>query len=416
LLKTVRNSESTMSDLNSLLDAINAGGQNSLGARLRAAAAAAEANHRLSDELVAAMRDAGLFRMWRPKSLGGLELDCKTGVRIFEELSRFDASAGWNAHISNVVDIYGAWFPDSASARVFGGPQHLYSGALNPPFTATPSERGGVAGYLFNGRAPFASNITHADHMLALALVPPASADAPPSVFFAIVPRTDLIVHEGTWETMGMAATGSFDVEAKDLFVPADQLAPLGPRQSTAAAYQTQPLYRLSIWPLVSALGAPALGVARAAIDDFVALATIKVPFYTQRTLRDRDVVQSRLAHAEATLGAARAYFYESIDEAMAAVAEPGTSLSQAAKYKLQLATCQAIERSAEVTRTMFEVAGSSGFRRGPDPRSNLELRFEKYLRDATTMTQHAFGSASRYESVGQAMLGLDSDWPFFAF
>jgi indole-3-acetate monooxygenase len=31
-------------------------------------------------------------------------------------------------------------------------------------------------------------------------------------------------------------------------------------------------------------------------------------------------------------------------------------------------------------------------------------------------MTQHAFGSKSRYESVGQIMLGLDSDWPFFAF
>jgi hypothetical protein len=31
-------------------------------------------------------------------------------------------------------------------------------------------------------------------------------------------------------------------------------------------------------------------------------------------------------------------------------------------------------------------------------------------------MTQHAYSSANRYESVGALMLGLESDWPFFAF
>jgi alkylation response protein AidB-like acyl-CoA dehydrogenase len=402
-----------MTVLKTLLDSIN-GGEPSLAARLRAASPAAEANRHLSDELVIAMRDAGLFRLWRPKALGGLELDAMTGVRIFEELARHDASAGWNAHISSVVDIYGAWFPDTVSKRVFDGADHIYSGALNPPFMATPQQRGGQEGFVLNGRAPFASGITHADHVLALAMFPPPP-DGPPAVFFTLLPKRELLVHAGTWETMGMCATGSYDIEAKDLFIPADQMTPLAPRQSTAPSYATQQLYRLSIWPLVSALGAPALGVARAAIDDLIALATFKVPFYTQRTLRDRDVVQSQIARAEATLGAARAYFYEALQEAWDAVEQPGSSLSQAHKHKLQLATCHAIEHCAEVVRVVFDVAGSSGFRKGKDPRSDLELRFEKHVRDATTMTQHAFGSKSRYESVGQAMLGLEPDWPFFA-
>lgn len=400
--------------LKTLLDSIN-GGEPSLSARLRAAAAAAEANRRLSDEVVMAMRDAGMFRLWRPKALGGLELDAMTGVRIFEELARHDASAGWNAHISNVVDVYGAWFPDAVSKRVFDGPDHIYSGALNPPFMATPQQRGGSEGFVLNGRAPFASGITHADHVLALAMFPPPP-DGPPSVFFTLLPKREVVVHDGTWETMGMCATGSYDIEAKDLFIPADQMVPLAPRQSTAPSYATQQLYRLSIWPLVSALAAPALGVARAAIDDLITLATFKVPFYTQRTLRDRDVVQSQIAQSEATLGAARAYYYEALQQAWDAVEQPGSSLTQAHKHKLQLATCHAIEHCAEVVRVIVDLAGSSGFRKGKDPRSDLELRFEKHLRDATTMTQHAFGSKSRYESVGQAMLGLEPDWPFFAF
>jgi alkylation response protein AidB-like acyl-CoA dehydrogenase len=405
-----------MTDVQTLLDVIHLGGEASLGARLRAAAPAAEAARHLSDELVAAMRDAGLFRMWRPKSLGGLELDAMTGVRIFEELSRYDASAGWNAHIANVVDIYGAWFPDAVSERVFSGDHHIYSGALNPPFMAAPHERKGTKGFLLNGRAPFASGIIHADHVLALAMFPPETEGSQPSIFFTLLPKDQLVVDTTTWETLGMNATGSYDIEAKDLFIPADQLVPLAPRQATATKYATQQLYRLSIWPLVSALGAPALGVARAAIDDLVELATFKVPFYTQRTLRDRDIVQAQIARAEAKLGAARAYFYEALQQAWDAVEQPGSSLDQAHKYKIQLATCHAIEQCAEIVTMVFKLAGSSGFRRGADPRSKLELRFEKHLRDATTMTQHAFGSTSRYESVGQTMLGLESDWPFFAF
>ena len=43
------------------------------------------------------------------------------------------------------------------------------------------------------------------------------------------------------------------------------------------------------------------------------------------------------------------------------------------------------------------------------------EQPFERYFRDAHTMTQHAFVSASRFESVGKLMFGLETDWPFFA-
>ena len=51
--------------------------------------------------------------------------------------------------------------------------------------------------------------------------------------------------------------------------------------------------------------------------------------------------------------------------------------------------------------------AGTHGIRQ--------EHRFERYFRDVHTVTQHGFGSATRYESAGQALLGLTPDWPFFA-
>ena len=47
---------------------------------------------------------------------------------------------------------------------------------------------------------------------------------------------------------------------------------------------------------------------------------------------------------------------------------------------------------------------------------SRNEYQFQRYFRDVHTITQHAFASASRYESVGALMLEVESDWGFFDF
>jgi alkylation response protein AidB-like acyl-CoA dehydrogenase len=60
-----------------------------------------------------------------------------------------------------------------------------------------------------------------------------------------------------------------------------------------------------------------------------------------------------------------------------------------------------------EVTRH-DSAAGASAIRN--------QYRFQQYFRDVHTITQHAHGSASRYESVGALMVGEESDWGFFVF
>jgi hypothetical protein len=66
------------------------------------------------------------------------------------------------------------------------------------------------------------------------------------------------------------------------------------------------------------------------------------------------------------------------------------------------------VQAAATAVRLVHEVAGSSAIRNSQP--------FAGHFRNVHTVTQHAFTSVSRYESVGQLMLGLPPEWPFFAF
>ena len=208
------------------------------------------------------------------------------------------------------------------------------------------------------------------------------------------------------WNTLGMSGTGSHDVALNDVFVPEERAVPFVPLGTPSEAY-SGPLYRLTVWPAVAALATPALGIARAAIDDLIELATKKTPAYTVKSLRDRSVVQSQLGQAEAKLGAARAYLHDVFDKAYADAVK-GKSITMENKCKAQLASTHAILAAAEAVDLVHAAVGASGIRR--------EYRFQKYFRDVHVITQHAFTSASRFESVGQILMGLQPEWSFFAF
>ena len=63
-----------------------------LAPQIRAFAEESERSRRLPMPLVEAMAEAGLFRLWIPRSLGGEEADPMTLVRVVEEISRADGA------------------------------------------------------------------------------------------------------------------------------------------------------------------------------------------------------------------------------------------------------------------------------------------------------------------------------------
>jgi hypothetical protein len=85
-----------------------------------------ERERRLPTVVVNAMRDAGLYKMFRAKARGGFEVDPVTGFRVIEEVSRIDSAAGWNLGLSIGVDMFGPWFSDSTTEQVFGPEETIY--------------------------------------------------------------------------------------------------------------------------------------------------------------------------------------------------------------------------------------------------------------------------------------------------
>ena len=197
-----------------------------------------------------------------------------------------------------------------------------------------------------------------------------------------------------TWHAIGMRGTGSHDVVAKSIRSHPAQRDP-GAAREPAKGFEG-PLYRLTIWTAIAALAAPALGIARTAIDALINLGRKKTPNYTQTTLRNRPGVQSQIAQAQALLGAARAYLHDSLRQAWESAVQ-GQLISREQKMNVQLATSFAMQASAQAVDLSIRLREPA--------LSGLSNRSRGTSVTYTSSPQHAFASISRYQSVGKLLL-----------
>ena len=195
-----------------------------------------------------------------------------------------------------------------------------------------------------------------------------------------------------TWHTLGLRGTGSHDAVADDVFVPDAHVVSIfdGPRID-------RPLYRFPPFGFFAAcITAAAMGNARAAVDNFVELATAKKTGLSGRTLAERPTIQAAVSAAESALEAARALYYQAIEIAWrASQDEPPVPVQ--ARTRLRLAATHGVRTAADVVRTMYDLAGGSAIYDG----APLQRRF----RDAFTATAHFQVNQASFELPGRILL-----------
>lgn len=377
-----------------------------LGPVLAANAGRSDREGRLAPESLAALREAGLFRMFVPRSLGGLEVDPVTHALVQEELSRHDSAAGW---ILQAVSSSAWWcsrLPAETAKEIYAdGPDQVLAVAFAVPFEGV-LEDGGLR---LSGQRPFASNISDASWIWVTALTiedgEPVTVEGEPLVRGVFLRAEDATVVP-TWDTLGMRASDSNDVAIDDLLVPLDRTFRIGIDHAPGPLHDG-PLYRLPAMVTVgSYLPAVALGLARAAIDDVIELATGKTPFSSTATLRHRGTVQAKLGRAEGVLRSARAYLHDRLAWGWEQTVD-GIELTLGQRAEVLLACVQAHAAAVEAVDLAYSVAGTSAIHR--------RSRLERIFRDIQVLRQQGFVSDSRYETVAQVELGLPPELGFVA-
>jgi alkylation response protein AidB-like acyl-CoA dehydrogenase len=377
-----------------------------LGPTLRANAERSDREGHLAKESLDAMREAGFLRMYAPRSLGGLEVDPVTHAQVQEELARHDSAAAWVLQVASPSAWFVSRLPTETAREIYAsGPDPILATSFGIPVECRAVE----GGFRLSGQRTFASFAADASwHWLTALNMQdggPEMVDGNPIVRGCFFPASDDHIVQ-TWDTLGMRGTDSDDLRVEDLFVPEARTFRVGIDHSPGPLYDG-PLYRMAVMGMVAAALPPvALGVAREAIDELVALASGKTPFSSATTLRERGVVQSKVGKAEGLLRSARAYLYDRIVNAWE-TAEAGGELTLEEKTEALLASVQAIAASVEATDLVYSAAGTTGIHK--------RNRLERLFRDAQVLRHHGFVSESRYETVGQVWMGLPPELGFVA-
>ena len=302
---------------------------------LRERAQRAEELRRLPDETIADLHSSGLFRMLQPARVGGSELPYRALFELSAVIGRGCGSTAWVlANLAAHHWLLGMWHPE-AQDEIWGeSPDNLIGSALIFPRGRARRVPGG---YRLSGRWPFSSGIDAATWaMIGALVIDEETGQSEPRIF--LVPASDYTIID-TWQVIGLSGTGSKDVEAADIYVPAHRTLAAeritgGPNRGSGV--NPGALYQLPAISLFGfAIAGVSLGIARGAIQHFAETTRNRLSAYTGKNLADFTNIQVHLAEAAALADAAEAIALRDCDEAMR-ITEAGVvpSIEQRARYR----------------------------------------------------------------------------------
>ena len=366
-----------------------------LAPAIAARAGETEAARRLPGDLLGGLIATRVFRLLRPPSHGGLGADLPAALEVYEALARADASTGWTVLIGSGSWIDLAGLPRAGFDEILAAPDAITAGVFSPS--------GAIAadgdGYRVTGRWSFASGCEHA-HWIYGNCVEGMDGDAPRMRIAVFAPEQ--VVIEDTWTVAGLCGTGSHHVHVNALHVPAERT--LDPMRDAPCV--DAPVVRVPP-PALFALGiaSVALGIARGALDDVVAIAADKVPLLDRRPLAANPTFHHALATADTDLAAARALLREAAEAAWETAADAG-EFTPYARARIRAAAVWATDRAADVVRAAHRAGGGGAI--------HVSSPLQRRLRDVNVLTQHFLVRPDVLTTAGAVLAGGEIDVPVF--
>ena len=352
-----------------------------------------ERTRRLTQPVVSALIENGLYRALLPQSLGGAEAPPEVFMQMLEEIAKADASTAWCLGQCSVCAMTAAYLDADAANEIFNTPPGILAwGAIAHEVKVVPG------GYRANARWDFASGSRQASWFGAHVRIveadgtPRIKPNGAPEVRTILFPASSATMYD-VWDVIGLSGTGTDSYSVENLFIP-EKFAVL--RDDLTALREKGPLYGITTYTMFGlGFAALAVGVARATLDAVIDLARGKESLGL-KAMRENNAVQGQIGRIEGNLRAARAYIYGAAAEAWRDLTQTG-KLTEQHRASLRLASTWTIHQSAAVVDAAYHMAGATAVFRAN--------KFERRFRDMHAIAQQIQARDTHYEDVGRAIL-----------
>jgi alkylation response protein AidB-like acyl-CoA dehydrogenase len=360
-----------------------------------------EADRRVGEDMIERMRQADLFRVMQPQAYGGFEYGFDVFFEIVAAIARGCGSTGWVYGLLASHQWLIACFARAAQDEVWQDRGALAAGTYAPVGQAVAAE----GGYRLSGTGSFCSGCDNAQWQLLGGMIPQPDGAAKPGFF--LMPTADCGIDDN-WHTMGLAGTGSKNIVARDVFVPAHRtlaFAELLDATAPGMRGNPNPLYRQSFLAVLRiTIVSPVLGMAEGALADFLAMAGVRTTRGAvaggNRRMVELTTVQLRVAEASALIDAARLLMQRDLAQAFATAArgEP-IGVDMRLRNRRDQAFC--VRLLVQAIDALFLAAGGQGL--------FLDKPLQRIWRDAHAAASHiSLNWDSTGSMYGQSMLGLE--------
>jgi indole-3-acetate monooxygenase len=351
-----------------------------------------EAARAVPAEIVAGLREAGVFRMALPKAWGGEQLGLLDSAEVVREVAEADGSSGWTVQVASMAWTFLRGLPrKTLEQEVFGnGADLMLRGAIAPKGRATPVE----GGYRISGRWPLASGPFTPDWMLAGFVIDgaPPLPDGRLDIRVALI-RPDQVWFLDTWKAVGLRATQSNDFTMEGVFVPERHTGPLFGDNNIPA-----PIFDLPYSPTGVSHDAVILGALKGALGDLAELAASKRPAFNPKVLLGEDpVFQEQFAELELRTAALLALSERTtgIVENRALAGEAPTPFEW---FSYTGGTQHIHHEGIRILNEIMTLSGSSGLYET----NSLQRRW----RDVRCVSQHVVGNNGAVRRLGAFLSG----------
>jgi 3-hydroxy-9,10-secoandrosta-1,3,5(10)-triene-9,17-dione monooxygenase len=352
-----------------------------------------EQERRIPLESVEAFVGNGLARILQPRRWGGYEISHDAAFDVAVEISKACGSTGWCCGFLNIHDWWVAGFPEEAQHDVWrDGPDVNLAGVIAPLSGRAKAVDGG---YRISGQWSWASGVDHCTWAIVTAVAEAADGTRQARVF--LLPREGYAVKD-TWFNVGMRGTGSHDIIADDVFVPAHRSITMDDlREGTTPGTQVNPgpLYAIPLEARRHALSAPALGIARSAFAHWVEWMRTKVSTATGEAIAQLVPAQISLATAEVELDAAEFLLRRNLD-----FIRDGGPISADRRAISSAGGAQAVQMVCKAVDLLFYSSGSRGMFEGSP--------LQRAWRDVHTIASHfALNPETSAQMRARVLLGI---------